>query len=1530
MLVDFDSHRPECPCLSSSAVWDDPSALRGELYAAEHLTLHAAEVARAHGAPSLRITPGPLRKRFAAARKRIRVAYEILASGQEEHHDPTPAEEWLLDNSHVVNEQIREIQDHLPWRYLVELPRVSHGAMRGYPRVYGLCLDYLRHTDARVDPTSLADYVSSYQRVSGLTIGELWAVPIMLRLGLTLVVGALAVSESNTKDRRLADELAEKLVASAESGDDPQKHLFKMSRSTVVSSDAFLVQLVRRVRESDAPLTVVSEWVQERCDALGTTLDDLARKQHLRRAADQVSVGNAITSMRAIAALDWTRFFELTSTVDAVLRRDPACAYSTMDLPSQDRCRHAVERLSRRGRLSELDVAEAALTYAQGASKNPGFRESESHVGHYLLGDGMRQLEHLCGYRARLRERWTRLVLSFPLAFYLTAFLGLLLPSCYVAALILLPLTPNIGVCLVLVCLFALPASEVILAFVNALAVFTLPPRLLPKLDFKHGIPDAHRTLVVVPSLLENQASLAQLLEDLEVRSLGNPGKNLYFALLTDFLDSDADEVASDLELLDQAVQGIAELNRRLAGAQPRYFLFHRRRSFNPSEKTFMGWERKRGKLEELNALLRGATDTSFTVVTAPLALLTTIQYVITLDADTELMRDAARRLVGTMAHPQNRPVVDLARRRVVSGHGIIQPRVGTLPISAHRSRFARILSGQPGIDPYTTAVSDLYQDLFGEGSFIGKGIYDVDAFSIVLRERIPDNRMLSHDLFEGCIARSALATDIEVLDEQPATYGVASGREHRWVRGDWQLLPWLMPCVRERGGVRRLNDLRPLDRWKLLDNLRRSLVAPSLVLLLVLSWLLAPTLVPMATLTLLCVFAGPVLSRQVLALTRAAFLQNSQVAGFGGELVKSLLQLLLRLLLVLDQALLSVDAIVRTVHRLVVSNKRLLEWTTMSQAARLHSANGARTSRRFALSAWAAALALPAVTATAPSALPFAAPLLGLWMFAPAVVGWMGRPANVRRQTDQLPASARRELRLVALKTWRFFDRFVTSEDNWLPPDNYQHEPRGVVAHRTSPTNIGLYLLSVVAARDFAFITVSDVLTRLENTLATLARMERRSGHVLNWYDTTTLHPLEPQYVSTVDSGNLAAYLWTLREACRELSSTPLFDAATFQAALDALWLSVESQGPARTEPSSELPTELIEFEGALTRAFAAGTQGAVERLRELQAVVATASAAMLSGYAQRCASDSHYWLHQSLLILTRAASQIGELAPCLEHLSTPPARLRDGRRAEHFEDMLRCFHDSQSFTDFGFAATECIKVGWRLECELDSITDTDERAACTEYLQQLRSHLENTTIACDALETRALKIGEDSVGIADGMDFGFLYDSERSLFSIGYNLGGARLDASHYDLLASEARLASLIAISKGDAPLEHWSMLARPRTSTSSGRALMSWSGSMFEYLMPLLLTGLSRDTLLWETCHAAIGHQQAYGAQREVPWGISEAAYNVMDLGMTYQYRAFGVPSLGLKSGLGEHLVVAPYATALAAMLRPKQALDNFRA
>ncbi|HEY4016607.1 MAG TPA: glucoamylase family protein [Polyangiaceae bacterium] len=1458
-----------CPATTLDRRWDEAAQLRGVLLDPERLALHAADVSRTQGEPLRGRGHGPLAAKVARLKRALGDAYGRLASTAHQEHVTLPAEEWLLDNAHAVEEQLREVEEDLPSAYLAELPRIGRGIMAGHPRVYALCLDYLRHADARVEPDSLVSYVNGAQTASALSIGELWAAPIMLRLGLLHIVLDVAGSVLEEQDRVQAAAWADALAA-------PDANAAPLLRELDEKklSPSFLVELQRLLREHDAPPEPF-DWLRARAAAMGESPEDLARRVHLKRAADQLSIANAITSMRTIGTYDWSTFFERTSVVEEMLRRDPQQVYAKTDATCRDRYRHAVEDVARRSLMGERDVAATALSMAESAASGP-----RRCVGFYLENDGLRELERLCQARLGPRRLAARAVVEHPRAFYFSLIAAATIGLVLAAFSALRDLGQGPAMAAAVAALLAIGASEIAASLVGTAVMALLPPRLLSRYAFEQGISADHRTLVVVPVLFEDADSIDKVVNDLEIRALGNPDENIHFAILSDFVDSPTEEREGEDALARHAVDAIAILNARHPAPEgrPKFALFHRARLFNPAQRCFMGWERKRGKLEELNRLLRGGEKTSFRVVTAPDGLLATIRYVITLDADTELPRAAAIKLVGTIAHPLNRPELDATRRRVISGYGIVQPRVGTVPSSSRRSVFARLSAGAPGIDPYTSAVSDVYQDLFGEGSYTGKGIYDVDAFASALDGRTPDNAVLSHDLYEGIFARTALASDIELFDEQPATYTVVSRREHRWVRGDWQLLPALLPVAARRIGLR-VDDLPVLGAWKIADNLRRSLLAPSLVAAFLVACLCAPRAGGSIAMFGGLVFVAPLVVRLVADTLRSMRApQGWTFAGLWIDTRGHLLQVALAFALFFDRAVVAVDAIARTLYRRFVTHRDLLEW----QSTGLDRARRAVPSRMWIEAA--ALVAGAAGIAVAGGAFWVAAPVLAVWALAPALIGELGRIAAPVDPSSRLDAADHRALRRIARKTWRFFETFVTQQDNWLPPDNFQEEPRGVLAHRTSPTNIGLYLLSVVAARDFGYATTRDVVRRVNDTLNTLDRLERTEGHILNWYDTTTLKPLEPRYVSTVDSGNLAGYAWTVGHACEELLDADLVGDAALAAARDTAELA-GLRPPATPGPEADL------FEVAAA----------------LVAARNTVDAASTDAWTRALAHGLDRWMQE-----------VEALAPHLFWFAQMPAGLK-----AHIGPIHHALRAARSVRDVAEKTPEARRLVGALEA---SAPDEAARA----WLGELGSRLERAAAGSADLVRSLEETAERARKLGDDMRFGFLFDAERSLFAIGYNVGTARLDGSRYDLLASEARLASFVAIAKGDIPEKHWFRLGRMRCRVGSAHALLAWTGSMFEYLMPLLVMRNFESTLLGETYTAAVVAQRAHGKAKHVPWGVSEAAFNVMDLSLSYQYRAFGVQALGLKPGLDDDLVIAPYATALATMVRPDWALANFTA
>ena len=1421
--------------------------IRAELFGVERLEQHAESLAAAQPVLSGTVRGRLLLPRVQDNGRVLRETYGAVARAIREERSIVPAAEWLVDNFHIVDEQLREIRDDLPSGYYRELPKLADGPLAGYPRVYGIAWAFVAHTDSHFDPDLLRRFVLAYQRVQPLTIGELWAVAITLRV--VLVENLRRLAESIVRERsarEAADALADDLLGPS---DDASRLATRALESLEEArlGTAFAVQLVQRLRDQDPAVTPALVWLDRRLTAQGTTPDEIVRVEHQRQAAMNVTVRNVIMSMGLMSALDWTEFFESVSLVDRLLQAD--VNYPAMDFSTRDSYRHAIEELAKGSGRSELDVAREAIGQAARSGVHDGRRNDP---GFYLVGAGRGTFETILGCRASLPRRLFRDSISTATFAYLGS-IGIV-----TVAVLALPLFAAWAsgvqptVLIVLGLLAVVPSSDLAIALVNRFVSDLVKPRALPRFELRDGVPPALRTMVVVPTLLTTRGEIDEQMERLEVHYLANPDGDLRFAILSDWTDAPKETMPGDDDLLTVAREGIAGLNQR-HGAVPdgshRFFLFHRRRLWNEREGAWMGWERKRGKLHELNRLLRGATDTTFLPARDPGDEPPPgVRYVITLDADTRLPRGAVNRLVGTMAHPLNRPGFDAATGRVVEGYGVLQPRV-TAPLPGRQgSIFQKLSSGQSGIDPYAAAVSDVYQDLFGEGSYTGKGIYDIDAFESALTGRVPENALLSHDLFEGLFARAGLVTDIELFESAPSHYGVAAARQHRWARGDWQLLPWIMRA-----------RLPLIGRWKMVDNLRRTLSAPIAFLTLVAAWTMQATSPATWTLFVLATIGGPAFLPVLNGLLprKRGISKRSHLRAIGRDVFQAVSQMAYTFTMLAYQAWLMGDAVVRTLCRVYVTRRRLLEWVTAAQAKAGLGLDMPGFYRRMA-----GGLVLTVTTAALvgwrrPDVLAAVMPFLLLWFASPALARWASLP-GLAAPSAPLSAADTRALRLIACRTWRFFTTFVGPEDHSLPPDNFQEDPKPVVAHRTSPTNLGLYLLSTVAARDFGWMGTLDTIDRLEATLQAMQRLERFRGHFFNWYDTRDLRPLDPRYVSSVDSGNLAGHLIALGHACREIMARPILPDAALAGMEDAALLVRDA-----------------------ARALSSGPRARSVVRQRLDEALDAVSAAVKAGpgmghWAERIAE---------LKAHARAVTDLARSLVAEERVSAPTA--------EPSEEM----------------------IGWALA--LQATVESHSR------------DLEMTSPASGLFVQRLERLARSAEGLLRAMDFGFLFDPVRNLFSIGYRVTEGSLDSGYYDLLASEARLTSFVVIAKSDVPVSHWFRLGRALTPVEEDSVLVSWSGSMFEYLMPALVMRAPAGSLLDQTYHLVVRRQISYGAERGVPWGVSESGYNVRDLEMTYQYSNFGVPGLGLRRGLSDDIVVAPYATALAAMIDPGSAVRNFQ-
>ncbi|HVS20296.1 MAG TPA: glucoamylase family protein, partial [Pyrinomonadaceae bacterium] len=1049
-------------------------------------------------------------------------------------------------------------------------------------------------------------------------------------------------------------------------------------------------------------------------------------------------------------------------------------------------------------------------------------------------------------------------------------------------------------------------------------------PSLLPKIDLSKGVPAEARTMIVVPVIFHDEAAVRALLDKLEIAYLCNRDDHLHFALLGDFADAPTQETPDDGEILDTAKRGVEELNAQY-GTDERtpFHFFHRHRQWCETEQEWIGWERKRGKLREFNRLLRGARDTSFIVATAG-ELLRQVRYVITLDADTQLPRDAAKRLIGAAIHPLNRPHFDQNEERIVDGYAILQPRVSISLESASRSPFARIFSGNTGIDPYTTAASDVYQDIFCEGIYTGKGLYDVDAFEKALADRVPENSLLSHDLFESVFARAALVTDVEFLDDYPAHYDTYAMRQHRWARGDWQIAGWLRRKTTDAHGNKRPNRISLISRWKILDNLRRSLLAPAIVLLLVAGWTILPGSALWWTLFALLTLAFPVYAHVTtgLLIHPRGIPWTSQFWSVWGDLRANTAQVAVEIVFLAHQAYLMSDAIARTAYRKLSSKKHLLEWVAAAKFEK-SSKHDAPAFLRFMWPTEAITLiATVLVVVTRTRSLPVAIPFLLAWALSPLIAFYVSR-----HRTESVPQFAPKDVRagrIIARRTWRFFETFVGDEDHWLPPDNFQEDPKPVIAHRTSPTNIGLLLLSTLAAYDFGYVGLSELIERVEFTLGSLEKLQKFRGHFFNWHDTRALTPLWPQYVSVVDSGNLAGHLIALKQACLELPDQQIFDRRVPRGLADTVGairqqLSQLSTTRQRTDAISmkQLSEEIESCDTLLAtgppvelRGWSALFDAVAERATVIDDIVAALSVEHRTDEF----TELRWWTSSLLHEVTNCRRDLTNLAPW-SGLSTTSLSL------SHINE-LRAVPSLASISEICDSALVQLAA---LRAELGQ----GSSGAALNELTKLTTAIEQADESAKSFSARLAKIAQTCRRIFDEMDFKFLLDSERKVFTIGYSVTEGRQDNSYYDLLASEARLASFIAIAKGDVPQEHWFRMGRQLTSIDGGRALISWTGTMFEYLMPLLVMRDYRETLLGQTYETVVHRQIEYGYERGVPWGISESAYGARDLQLNYQYGPFGVPGLGLKRGLIEDLVVSPYSTILASSVLPAEAMENLR-
>lgn len=1459
--------------------------------------------------------------------------YKKLLNDLEKNVEIPPAGMWIVDNHFVIEEQIVKIKKDLPRKYYHELPKITNGELMGYPRIYSLALTLIAHLDSHLDLNTIRNFTIAFQQTTPLTSGEIWALPITLRIALLENLRRVTIQLMYTHNLKLeAKTIAEKIIHNEITEDLIKKELQPLIEDSFLSDSICIGQIYRQIREQSPETSPLHEIVHQYLDKKTLTIDEVIHQDHLHQAITQVTLGNIVTSMRLISSVDWQEFFEDVSPVEHILRQDPAHIYSNMDFQTRDRYRHSVERIARRTKKNETIVAEKVIEFSKHSQQSNDKKFIGSHVGFYLIDQGIEKLEGEFNYHQSVSELIRRNIKKYPNLFYF----GLLILFQIIFLIIVYETTYKNWWPLFFIVSF-IPVSDTSLNMLNFLTTTFLSPNILPKMELS-DVPSEAKTFIVIPTIFKDKNAVIKMVETVEVHYLSNADSNLYYALLSDFSDADEAHKSEDEEILELADQLISDLNERYPLMKNHFFYFHRPRLWNACENSWMGWERKRGKIEQFNRFLRETDFNPFLKVFQKELReeFKKIKFVISLDSDTQMPRDSAKKLIGTILHPLNSPQLTTSNQ-LERGYVILQPRISIKPTSSCRSYFSLIYSGNTGIDPYTTAVSDVYQDLYGEGIFVGKGLYCVEEFSRLTDGRVKENTILSHDLFEGLMTKTALITDVEFLDDYPLHYESYSKRMHRWVRGDWQIYPWIF-SLKE-------NTFNFVSRWKIFDNLRRSLVPVFFLLWFFFIFTLSDK--PFrASLVVLLIFMTPVLFQNLRSFFH--FLGTTKLIHIiKNTFINLRLQVLQSTLFIAflpHQAFVNMDAIIRTLYRVHFSKKNLLEWTT-AEEIELKIYN--KIERSHSITIIVESLVIFIFSATllisSKASLAVASPFLILWFFLPLIIRKISREKT--DSTYLLSENDKASIRLIARRTWHYFETFVTETDHWLAPDNFQEDPRPVVAHRTSPTNIGAMLLSTASAYDFGFLTSLEALERLEKTQLSLNKLEKYHGHLYNWYDTTTLKPLYPIYISTVDSGNLAAFLITMKVFCEQLAkaqiiekqiqngmhdillvlkeemlkvnpryfTSPLIPKSKnyneFKLILDNVILFNNEQNPSTIlewlDYSKQIKKELDQLFDLLQALIL--EHGEVH-FHDLPGWIKTAHAS-----AEKLEEHIHYFLPFQ-------KDQISDLESACQNFSLLKNELYISSIAE-----LYSLIDQIKYVNEIHKIEEKTKIIFE---NLNSLSEICESESVKRIIQNISKSIEDKLVLSNQFLSRIKVLGTAYQEMAFGFDFKFLYNIERKIFSIGYNLSEGRMDNAYYDLLASEARLASFFAIAKGDLPLAHWFHLGRQMSSIHGRRALISWTASMFEYLMPLLVMKNYDETLLHQTYSSIVKTQLNYTKNSNIPWGISESAYNARDLHQFYQYGPFGIPGLGLKFGLGSDTVISPYSTALAAMVSPKEAMENF--
>jgi len=1339
--------------------------------------------------------------------------------------------DWLLDNFYIIEDNYKNIIRNVNNKTFKELEILNKGYYKNFPRIFILAVELISHTDGRIEKDLLIDFINAYQKIHHLSMSEIWALPLCLSIALFEKIRNLCEKLNTTQNEW---NKAEEIIKLDDYGKITKALSDKLENKTFTPS--FIEHLVEILKKNEIYNEPVLDFIKSKLLYENISIENIINIEHQEQAQIAISFGNSINSLRLINALDWNEIFEEISVVDKILSKDKF--YKLQDKETRDYYRHKIKKIASKYNVSESKVAKHLILLASQANT-----DKKSHVGYYLLDEGLNLLIN------KLTNKNNRTRNLLPTLYFLTLF-TLLLALNFALSYYCFIKTKNYTLSILSFLVLLIPLSEVSISFTNWIFTHFLEPSFLPKLDFKDGIPDEYKTIIIIPTVLPNVNRVKSIFNQLEVNYCANKNKNIYFAILGDFIDSKQEFMGNEEEIIKTGLELTKELNKKYSKNEDIFYYLHRKRIYNPAQEKWMGWERKRGAIYEFVELIRGNLDTNFIILSSDITPLKNAKYIITIDADTIMPIGSAEKLIGTICHPLNKAEYDANKGIVTKGYALIQPRIGINIESANKTIFSRIFAGNGGVDPYSKAISDIYQDIFKEAIFTGKGIFDIDIFKDSLKN-IPENTLLSHDLIEGSYLRVGLATDIELIDNYPEKYSSYIMRQHRWTRGDWQTIPWLKSKIKTSNGDLINNPLNYISKWKIIDNLRRSLVFISNFILTTYASIFIKDKLLIST-ALICMFF-PVFLGFLDYLNLKYFISPKE--KLNGNLIyglkASFYQCLLNFIFLPYNTYIMAHAILKTLYRIYISKKNTLEWVTAADVeSSLNNDLKSFIIRMYPgliissvyllLGLFKQTLILPLIFSL-------------IWFTSPFVAYYISKPTIRKYEFIKEDIDI---LRRIARKTWLFYEEFTDKSNNYLPIDNYQQSPVKKVAHRTSPTNIGFYLLSCLCAKNLGYISLSKMLTKINETLSTIEKLKKWKGHLYNWYDTKTLEVLHPYYISTVDNGNFIGYLITLKEGIKSLLNEPIFSKNDIEGLKDTL----------------KLDNNLKEY---------------VEQLEQL---------------TKNESFDIKKWI--SIL------NELEKLEPSNLFRQKVVDAAKDFKQEIEKFIPLYLLNDDEFITKIHNFSIKNLNKFYE-----DMLKDKPEISV---YLHNVKNLLNFAHKIISRIET-----------IIDNTNFSLLYDEKRDLFSIGFNVEENKLTNSYYDLLASESRLASYIAVAKREVPVSHWFRLGRSLVKINGYRSLVSWTGTMFEYFMPPIVMKTFENTLLSETYYTAIKAQIKYGNDRKVPWGTSESGFYTFDLLLNYQYKAFGVPDLGLKRGLINDLVISPYSTILALPFSPKESIENLK-